>query len=134
MTNTKLLQIIPLITALEHNTTVTSLNKTNREQGLPRQSTGSSTCVSENTQEDPDINIDETPPPSSSSEGTTTISEGYAALPPIKKFVHFDGNSHLTIQESDLATDPLNILCSSNNLNIGSASFQQPQCKWTNYN
>jgi hypothetical protein len=115
ITNTKLLQIIPSVTALEHNTTVTSLNKMNREQSLPRQSTGSSTCVSENIQEDIDINIDETPPPSSSAEETTTI-EGYAALPPIKKFVHFDGNSHLIIQESDLATDPLSTLCSSNNL------------------
>ena len=50
-TNTKLLQIMPSVTALEHNTTVTSLNKTNREQILPLQSTGSSTCESENTQE-----------------------------------------------------------------------------------
>jgi hypothetical protein len=47
---------------------------------------------------------------SSHIEENITLPEGYAALPPIKKFRSFDGTSQLAIQEAELASDPLNTL------------------------
>ena len=40
------------------------------------------------------------------------LPQGYDSLPPIDKFKFFDGAMHLKDQESGLATDPLNTLCS----------------------